>query len=346
MIMAASLADLRTHIANLSESARRRYDSYALSPAYYAFTARLGGSVVRSNGALTVSCRHPNRSGVQLIFPELSEAPTYATGLRIARKAVREGLVPHFVRLTGDHRAGLFLAARSLTRQGLQLMDFEEDILDWRFPIHVLDTSLVACRRGGRFKRLRLQLRKVQRGRLSVLEYRHEAHAVAADKLLKAWSAQYRHPQYSTDQIVLPIWKLLQIRPDQVKTLRRQLLCLDGEVCGVSVWEEPVYQDGPANLLAVASTHSVSGISEWQMALLCEQLIARGITRLNIGGSETEGLDRYKRKFRPPESRDLYSAAVVPMVARQPTAYPVAQRENLLQHSPQAPSSSLIKLRA
>ena len=241
-----SLARLRSHAAALSEKARSTYDSYSLSPAYYALTGRMGGSVIERADTITVTCRHPNVARVQLIFPEIAEDPTYAVGLRVAAETIRRGLVPQFARLTDNHRSMLLDASKSLAQNGWEFFEFEEDVLDWKFPVHVLDTSLVAAREGGQYKRLRQQLKKIDRSRLSVIEYCHRAHSDAVDGLLTIWAQARNHVQYSVDQIVSPVVKLLQMDVQNVEGLRRELLLVDGQVSGLCVWEEPVFFRRPS----------------------------------------------------------------------------------------------------
>lgn len=58
----------------------------------------------------------------------------------------------------------------------------------------------------------------------------------------------------------------------------------------------------------------IKGMSEFIQWSMCRTLAASGIDRVCIGGSETEGLDRFKRKMRPVESLDLCTIAAYPAV--------------------------------
>jgi hypothetical protein len=305
-----SLDALRVHIANLSDAARRRYDSFTLSPAYYALTGRLGGYISVGGGSQAVTCIHPNMPDVQLIFPDIGEKPSCDLGLRLAVDAVQQGRHPQFARLTAANRSALLGNASLLQGRSLQFLEFEETVLDWRFPVHILDTALICDRKGGIFKRLRLQLRKISRHRLSVADYCREAHASLGERFFEAWCAECGDARTDAFEIASPGLELLKMNVDQMAGLRQQLILLDGRPSGLCVWEQPVVAGDPASLLSIVSLRSACGLAEWQMVLLCERLKGLNITRLDIGGSETYGLDRYKRKFRPCESHELYSVAI------------------------------------
>ena len=60
-----------------------------------------------------------------------------------------------------------------------------------------------------------------------------------------------------------------------------------------------------SNEFAIASDKEIDGLSEYQMYNMCIQLEQEGIKKVNIGGSETNGLDRFKKKFHPAYSYNL-----------------------------------------
>ena len=89
-----------------------------------------------------------------------------------------------------------------------------------------------------------------------------------------------------------------------------RLIAVNGRPSGFSSWEETDRERGMANALAHLAVHEVKGLSHFVMVDMCRTLVDRGFSQVCIGGSETEGLDRFKRKFAPVSSVRLNSYVV------------------------------------
>ena len=89
--------------------------------------------------------------------------------------------------------------------------------------------------------------------------------------------------------------------------LKGRVVFQDGQPVGFSIWEETSQTEGLANAYAHIGLHEVPGMARFVIFDMCETLLARGFDRVCIGGSETEGLDQFKRRLRPVESLDLAS---------------------------------------
>lgn len=247
-----------------------------------------------------------------MVFPEIADKATQELGHLIARNAARQGARVHFARLTSLQRDRLIYAPEPKAHDAeFELADVDEEVLDWRFPVHVLDTFEVMARKGALFERLRQRLRKVDRSRITSISLDSQKHHCAVAALLTEWANDYGHAEYSTEDIVAPVLRLLEMHSQFWDGIRGQLVTLDGEPAAFGLWETPVFPGGPANELASVATRRFPGLSEWRTVLLCEELCTLGISRLNVGGSETHGLDRYKRKFGPCNSIPLTTVALI-----------------------------------
>ncbi len=174
----------------------------------------------------------------------------------------------------------------------------EEKELDWAYPVHTLGTSKVADHRGNLFQQFRTKLNKLDRSRITVDDLQPHQHSEAVAKILKGWNG----PE---PEKLAPYQRLLDLFG--ALPLRGRLAFQDGQPVGFSIWEETSQAEGLANGYAHIGLHEVPGMSRFVILDMCETLLARGFDRVCIGGSETEGLDQFKRQLRPVESLDLAS---------------------------------------
>ena len=276
-------------------------DPYALSPAYYAMTGRHGLWQVRRGGAAVLLCAHPNIGDCVLVFPPLGEG--------------------------GDALLSRTLPALAASGTGVQLARFEtpptaarvrlihepERVLDWSFPVHTLDTGAVDRLAGQRFQNVRTHLRRLDMSRVSVRDIDPATDADAVMSVVTAWAGG---------------------EPETVDPYRRQmalfshlpmagrLVCFDGKPAGVSIFELTDRATGIANAYAHLALHEINGLSRYVIVDMCRTLRRRGFHRVCIGGSETEGLDRFKRKFAPAASVSLSSWRAEPLPGLGPHRVP------------------------
>lgn len=86
--------------------------------------------------------------------------------------------------------------------------------------------------------------------------------------------------------------------------LHGQIIYYNGIPSAYCIWEE---RGTVANAFAMSADREIAGLAEYNIVEACRLLREKGIQKLNIGGSETEGLNRYKKKFNPVESINLYT---------------------------------------
>lgn len=306
-------AHLIKTINYLNSSSLLNFDSYCLSPIYYEFTGRKGLWATYSNEAMLIWCNHPNDNETLLIFPEISSDTSLELTSHILPHLISTGFNLRFSRFTDFQKVNLIDVFWKKTRMNMNIKFREviEEKLDWKYPSHILDTTMVATHQGSNFGRLRQRLRKLDRSLIKVkpLDPKNQRNEII--KLVSNWAEIGNFTGTQTEDLIAPADKILTILIDDKSFCNGQILLIENKIVSYCVWEMPLNDVLPANQLVVSSSHSIPGIAEWQMVLMCEQLMLLGVKKVNLGGSETHGLDRFKRKFSPIESNKLSSLVSV-----------------------------------
>jgi hypothetical protein len=282
-------------------------DSYLTSPTYYSFTGRHGLWVYEKKDAFVLVCWHPNVSDQILIFPQLVKSdtdlaadllnviPEPTDGIRIARVKAS----------AADELKDLPLGLRyiSLERR-------DEDVLDWKYPIRVLSTAHVSSLSGHGFMKTRNHIRQLKKRAVETVPFDAINHSRALENLLHRWATYNATSSLEYDLLYAPYETLFSHSLDKSLGLSGQMMFVDGQLQAVGLWDVSNNQQKTANVYVNFCNTEISGLSEFSMVKCCETLHGQGIDYVNLGGSETEQLDAYKRKFAPAISIDLCSVDV------------------------------------
>lgn len=155
MIEVSTLNSLKKHISTLRY---QREDSFVNSVVYYALTGRRGAWICEDQQAKTILCQHPNIDNRLLIFPEIGKGDGSLTAdiirnLDLSRQSVQLArFSAHEIKAVQDHLIDI---------PSIKLHQTTEELLDWKYPIHVLDTALVSHLEGASFRNVRQKLRKI-----------------------------------------------------------------------------------------------------------------------------------------------------------------------------------------
>ncbi len=250
----------------------RSPDSYSVSPAYYLMTGRRGLWRYSRESENILFCIHPNQDGVILLF----------------NPARSDSIVHHFLEnpILASWPARICRVDQPDHYPWQQL---EEDILDWRFPVCILDTGQVSALAGSKFADLRNQFNRGFKQGFSLFPYAPELKGKVSD-LIGAW----KEPECQE-----PYRELLEII-ESCSDRNQGVIAMDGgKAIGFVHFETPLQNDNPANSLSLICAPGYRGLEEFMMVVICKRLRAQGIKRLNIGGSESQGLHRFKMKFNP-----------------------------------------------
>lgn len=178
-------------------------------------------------------------------------------------------------------------------------------------PILQVDAALaIAGESGAHASRLRSKLRQFDqyRSRLSLRSI-SESDSTAVVRMLVDHFDQ--DPQNVNAYLTML---------ETLRTINDSQLChfvahIDDVPVGFFAYE--ILDDVSAGLYASVARREFVGLSESMMLMLLQELSKRHIHLVNLGGSETRGLDMYKRKFNPAFERKNEIAVVTLDVDRR-----------------------------
>jgi hypothetical protein len=279
-------------------------DSYLTSPVYYSFTGRNGLWVYEKDETFVLACRHPNIPNQILIFPQLEKhrsdlvadllgaMPVPSNGVQIARsKSANTSALPdiHF-----DTRHVAFQKK-------------EETVLDWKYPVRILSTDEVAALSGHKYMKIRNHIRALKKHSVNVVPFDAIHHSRALERLLHRWAKYNATSPAEYEHLYAPYETLFSQSIDKPPGLAGQMVFVDGELQSVGLWDVSNKTQRTANVFVNFCNTEIRGLSEFSMVKCCETLSAEGVRYVNLGGSESESLDAYKRKFDLAKSIDLCS---------------------------------------
>lgn len=261
-------------------------DPYQRSAGYFAMTGRDGLYKIEKEGSTVLVSRHPNLDNTFLIYPVIGEPNE--TLLRTTMTTLqRMGSAVQFAR---------FEKPPFQQQKYNDVVAVRETTLDWSYPIHTLNTALVAEHKGGGFQHFRQKHNKLKDTDITAVDLSPELHRNEVIGILTKWSPNEKHDVYM---------RLLDMFDDY--SLAGRVIYAGGQPIGFSIFEKTDLDAGVANAFAHIGLHEVNGASQHVMLDMCETLHREGFDKVCIGGSEDEGLDRFKRNLCPIESVQLNS---------------------------------------
>lgn len=297
---AAGAGDLprltRIDVEGLSRELSRvsRDDPYQLSPAYYVITGRKGLWRYGTARDAMLLARHPNRADRLLAF-----MPHSGNSQQLLKSLVNDPCRPpgelQLARLSENETRLLPLPWRAHVRT--------EDALDWVFPVHVLGTRRVSHHEGRSFHDFRKNLSRAAGLGLTSRPLEIARDATAIMRVARDWATQRAENAHEIADMLAPTQTALQLR-NQLP-IDGIVIEQNGMIRGYALWEETRPKHGLANGLTNACVVQGKGASEFLYLAMCRRLLQRGFEEICIGGSETAGLDAFKRKMCPVRSVSL-----------------------------------------
>ncbi len=285
-------------------------DSYATSPVYYAFTGRKGLWLYQDGNAYVPLCWHPNVDGQILVFPPrgqyhptilkkvLTEMPIPPAGVSLARVKAEEICSEPIHSISGS-------IGRSISTSLVN----EEPVLDWRYPVRILSTEKVAKAKGKAFMKTRNNIRQMEQYSVSVLPI-SMARTSQIVEFVNRWARARSQNSVEIKELVAPYLETISLLKDEVFNVGGQMFFVDDLLQAVTLWERPNTAMKIANVWMNLCDTQIRGLSEFVVQKTSQELLALGIPYANYGGSETKGLDFYKRKYDPAYSLELKSIGV------------------------------------
>ena len=282
-------------------------DSYLTSLNYYLFTGRRGFWLYEDLGAILPLCWHPNVDGQIIIFPQIGQSSSDALAELLSAMPEPPAGV-RLVRMQEDRSQKPLMIGKD--EGSIAFIKKTEQVLDWTYPLHILSTRLVVDAVGPKFMDTRNRLRQTHKHSIKILPVDAVQHSRMIENLLHRWASHSATTTEEYDNLYSPYENLFANSMDDGRGLAGLMIIVDDVLQAISLWDVSNRNRKTANLFVNISNTEIKGLSELLIVKSCETLLAEGIEFLNLGGSETAGLDAYKRKFCPVQSLELFSMDV------------------------------------
>ncbi len=275
-------------------------DPMLRSAAYFALTGRDGLYLYGNDKTGMVIALHPNRKDLLLFFPPFGEDPAGLIKQALCDPALPEG---------GVQLARIPVQDIELRKklENLGITDLEEeDVLDWRFPVHLVAPEKIIERKGKPFNNLRGHVNRAFRKGLDAKKIEIERHESDVMSVVQRWAERINKPDFAYGDLVGPAVKALALMKSGHVPVEGLIVYDGAEPVGFWLWDEAQLDKGIAVSLVRCSVGR-HGAAEFAGLKTSELLKERGFVKFCFGGSETKKLDDFKRKFCPIKSIPLAS---------------------------------------
>lgn len=282
-----------------------RADSYSQSASYYAMTGREGLWLYSTDDTFMLIAAHPNSDNHLLLFPPMGKEPASLLNqiVRDERIFTGEGQpVCQLARMSGQDQLLLEWAQASG-----HFKTAPEELLDWKHSAHTLSTKALIERRGQKFRDFRKGILRAERDGLSATLVESPADKAVLSGLAEAWARNTVHDGYSDNDLTAPTRAIIRLMETTKLPLHAMIIRKGDKPVGFIAWEETNPDIGLANSMGNVAING-KGVSEFSYLAMAEVLSERGFNHVFIGGSESKGLDAFKRKMDPVKSVPLQSA--------------------------------------
>lgn len=280
-------------------SSLHNIDSYSVSPVYYLMTGRKGGMIFEADNKIIITVNHPNLDNYYLVFPSIigGDNADLTIELEVAQMLMQQ---------SPEKKVIIARIPNNIARRYQHLI-VEENFLDWKYPVHILDVAGVVERRGKNYQQIRQRLNQLDIKKCIAKEIDVEQDSDIILKMASNWAEDFPYEYYSLEDLISPTKKLLELMKEPQLSIHGHIIYFDDTPSAYCLWEE---QGTIANGYAMSADKNIPGLAEYNIVKMCHELHSKKVTKVNIGGSESEGLNRYKKKFSPIHSLCLKSCMV------------------------------------
>jgi len=282
-------------------------DPFARSPGYFAMTGRKGLWLYSDDQTSMLIAQHPNDADQLLLFPPFGCDPA-----GLLEYAMRDPFLPHGSRKIARIGLGHEYLAMRMQVVGIGTPE-TEDALDWIYPVHVISPAAVLEREGSGFSNFRGHVNKAFREGMQAENIDIKKHHGDICEIVNRWASSAKKEGYSNNDLTSPTEYCLALMKEKALPLEGIITYSNGKPVGFWIWDESDRRNGMA-MSMVRVAMPPRGSAEFGALKACEVLKARGFFEFCQGGSETIGLDTFKRKLNPVRSIDLQS--ILPALPR------------------------------
>ena len=280
-----------------------REDLYSTSAAYFMMTGRKGLWIYGNEDTAMIVARHPNMDDSVLFFPPMGSNPVSLIEFALVDPALPVG-EKKLARLGPEDQ---YLSAL-LEQRGSRKIEVEE-VLDWKFPVHILDTENVVNSKGQDFRDFRKNIHRAFGRGLWSENIDSQDDIARVLEISKSWAMHHVSDNYSIEDLIGPTKYALSLFDTPNLSINGLIINEGNEAVGYIMWEETNPSKGFANSISGMSIRP-RGTEEFAILEMCKKLKETGFNKVCIGGSETEGLDNFKRKMCPIASVGIYTMSL------------------------------------
>lgn len=258
-------------------------ESYAYSLGYYLITGRKGAWIYGDENFIFIACYHPNIDNEFLFFaPLYNQEKVFSVSRLIGLDTIKIARVSTEQQTTSD-----------------AIRQDEESVMDWIFPSHTLSTKNVNSFEGPEFRRARRAFRDFQDSSVEIISSYTSTESLLP--LLKKQAKFLSKNQTLSEQEILnSLIEGIRVYDQNKDQINIALFYMDKNPMGIVLWDKTL--DNHSNLLWLIHDIDQKNIGYWLYWNLCTFLNDQGIDYLNVGGSETAGLNEFKSNFAPVQS--------------------------------------------
>lgn len=280
-------------LMELLRAAPKSRDSMAHSAGYFLHTGRKGLWYAEDGLHKALVSLHPNKEHQLLIFPVGGDTSVQYWA-SLSDYFVKASFQVSLARVTPEMVLDLDTAGFS---------EVTETVLDWRFPVTIVDTELVARAEGATFLKFRAKVKRAQRNdTIHVVENtdsRFPALMPSATNMIERWARSVSEVKnFSVSHLVDSNRSALEVSMRAPVKIQCRLYVAAGRVIGMTALELPVGSD-TANGIAQCVDREWPGCSEFMYREDAIRMSNFGYRYYNINGAETASLDQFRRKLRP-----------------------------------------------
>lgn len=296
-------------------------DAYLSSGLYYALTSRTRADVVKFRAFSIIVMAHPNIPGKLLtFFPFARSGQDYKKQINaMAKSRIYSSHQNEFyvARVPAAVSRELFAKKDYASLPDCELWEKAETVLDWRFPSYDVSTIALAKMSGRRLSLFRKKVKKFDSGNTKVL-YLSEFHPEVAETAIMDIKEHWVETKSDEEGGLAPdVRKNLESPYDCLARMAfNRNLPMDGlfvkrgsQYIAFAIWET-VEPSKTVPCIAALTASREKGLSEYLYFRTAERLTELGYSAMCIGGSETLGLDCFKRKLAPIAAHELTTIKV------------------------------------
>ena len=277
-------------------------DTYLLSPNYYFLTGRKGLYVYKNNSSGLIFCLHPNLEATTIVFPLVNREQTslFIDFLLLQHPLIKRNI--RVIRIQNDYMKQL----KILNSQSIKYEVVQEDILDWRYPSIQISTENILNLKGKKLRDLRYNINKINYESIHCERYSIQKHLSQSLELTKKWCLKNISQEFDFDNLYSPYEFILK-NSQKLKGIHGYVLYYNEKLVAFNFLDEPLFSNDEMVSLIFIADVDFKGIPSYMRYIMCKILHPK-IKKISIGGSETYGLYKFKKKFAP--TNELYLSSL------------------------------------